>query len=181
MVLIAFLLAFGCYGSVFSAEKDIEKYREMCETGNDGKACFELGYAYFLGKTGKVDYEKAYKYLKKSCKFDYGAGCYLLGFMYKKGYGIEKNEGKALELFKKTFIFSGQACRTNDANNCVTMGRLYDRGWGTKKDYAKAVEFYKKACDMGSGWGCAALGWMYKKGYGVNKDYVKAVELYKKA
>ncbi|MCD6490333.1 MAG: sel1 repeat family protein [Thermodesulfobacterium sp.] len=79
----------------------IEKYEERCKGFNDGKACYKVGRAWFYGKTGRVDYKRAFKYLKMSCELGYGGGCYLLGVMYKKGYGMEKNEDKALELYKK--------------------------------------------------------------------------------
>ena len=67
-------------------------------------------------------------------------GCGHLGFMYEYGNGVEKNEQKAVELYKK-------ACDGGEVHGCTNLGVMYEYAIGVEKNEQKAVELYKKACD----------------------------------
>ena len=100
-------------------------------------------------------------------------GCYSLDIMYDDGNGVEKDLGKAVELYKK-------ACDGGDMLGCTNLGFMYEKGKGVEKDFSKAVELYKKACDGGNMLGCYGLGDMYVGGDGVEKNVKKGIELSKK-
>ena len=78
---------------------DLEvKYLEMAAEYGYGPAIEELGYIWYYGQTGSVDYKKAHRY------FEIGAGSaddivrtscrYKLADMYHYGYFVEKDEEK---------------------------------------------------------------------------------------
>ena len=68
------------------------------------------------------------------------AGCTNLGIMYANGDGVEKNEQKAVELYKK-------ACDGGEMAGCTNLGFMYANGNGVEKNEQKAAELFKKACD----------------------------------
>ena len=76
--------------------------------------------------------------------------------MYEYGNGVEKDFGKAVELYKK-------ACDGGEMLGCGNLGSMYANGNGVKKDFGKAAELLKKACDGGDMNGCRNLGIMYEK------------------
>ena len=54
-------------------------------------------------------------------------GCGKLGVMYEKGNGVEKDLGKAAELFKK-------ACDGGEMLGCRNLGIMYKKCNGAEKD-----------------------------------------------
>ncbi|MBF0121496.1 MAG: SEL1-like repeat protein [Desulfobacterales bacterium] len=91
-----------------------------------------------------------------------------------KQKGVEQDDLKAIELYKKT-------CDRGEAQACHNLGNMYYHGKGVEQDDLKAIELYKKACDRGEAQACHNLGNMYYQGKGVEQDDLKAIELYKKA
>ena len=61
-----------------------------------------------------------------------------LGVCYQYGTGVEKDEQKAVEWYKK-------AAEQRYANAQYSLGVCYNNGTGVEKDEQKAVEWYKKA------------------------------------
>ena len=57
---------------------------------------------------------------KKACDSGNMRGCYNLGVMYTNGNGVEKDLGKAVELFKK-------ACDGGDMDGCRNLGIMYEK------------------------------------------------------
>ena len=88
---------------------------------------------------------------KKACDGGDMLGCSNLGSMYAKGSGVEKDLGKAVELYKK-------ACDGGDMFGCYNLGNMYS--------FSKAAELFKKACNGGEMLGCRNLGIMYDNGNG---------------
>ena len=68
--------------------------------------------------------------------------CSYLGAMYEYGNGVEKNQQKAAQLYKK-------ACDGGNMRGCRNLGVMYEEGDGVEKDLGKAAELFKKACDFG--------------------------------
>ncbi len=133
-----------------------------------------------------------------------------LAHRYEVGLGVEKDEGRAVQLYTKgcddgdlaacaslgAMITSGRGAQRNDAlaiqlflracdrggaDGCAKLGVMYGSGSGVAKDEARAAELYKRACDGGSAAGCDYLGDAYDRGYGVLKDAVRAAELFRRA
>ena len=58
--------------------------------------------------------------------------------LYDKGNGVEKNEQKAVELYKK-------ACDGGEVHGCSNLGTMYANGNGVEKDFGKAAHLFKKS------------------------------------
>lgn len=98
----------------------------------------------------------------------------LLGLMYEKGAGTEKNHAEALRWLEK-------GARKGDADAQNNLGFLYFQGQGVTQDYAVALKWFKKAAAQGLASAQANLGLMYGRGKGVPKDYAQAMEWFRKA
>ena len=91
------------------------KYYELAETQGSIWAWNGLGYIWYYGRTGTVNYEKAYRYFKKVLDYDgnhhdqlnkYEAA-FKIADMYKNGYYVEKD----YETYKKMIEDLYNSCR----------------------------------------------------------------------
>lgn len=98
-----------------------------------------------------------------------------LGALYLAGKGVERDPGKAVELYR-------QAAEGGLAAAQAMLGALYARGrGGIEQDYAQAAQWYRKAADQGLSIAQVNLGYMYSIGQGVDEDHRQAVDWYRKA
>lgn len=156
-------------------ENGCTNYKNMAENFqkngcNSGIDCFNLAYDYYQNN----DYQKARDFYEKSCRFDYGAGCCNLGYLYSNGLGVEKSDFSANIYYRK-------ACSLNNAIACYNLGNNYASEKGEQKNYQEALNLYKKACDLGNEYGCAnyKIRTAYLKGENENtqnKDCQNGVE-----
>jgi len=99
----------------------------------------------------------------------------VLGLMYWKGLGCEKDPVEALKWLKK-------GAQKGDADAENNLGFLYFQGMGIKEDDAEALKWFKKAAAQGLASAERNLGLMYGRGAeGVHKDYAQSLEWFKKA
>lgn len=130
----------------------------------------------------------------------------LLGDMCQGGFGVEKNNAKALELFivpaengssygqssmgavylelerySEAVKWLSKAAEQNDAYAQLALGTLYLGGQGVAQDEKKAAELLHKAAEQELASAQNLLGGMYSNGVGVTKDEKKAFELYTQA
>src|SRR2546430_16350108 len=68
---------------------------------------------------------------------------YQLGRCYANGKGIEKDEVKAFEWYKKS-------AKQEDSNAQYQLGQCYKDGIGVEKDEVKAFKWYKKSAKQGN-------------------------------
>lgn len=66
-----------------------------------------------------------------------------LGFCYIAGRGVEEDDGRAVEWWRKA-AERGEAVAQNN------LGWCYQKGYGVEQDYAQAVEWYRKAAEQGN-------------------------------
>ena len=121
------------------------------------------------------DYNLAFKYFKKAA--DKGNGCSMeaIGFLYREGYGVEKNYFTALEWYKKAFQSGFLACST-------LIGNLYDTGFNDfKENDHEAYKWYLKAAETNYRNAIDRLGDFFRYGWGVDKNLDEAKIYYKKA
>ena len=97
-----------------------------------------------------------------------------LGVCYEFGRGVEKDEVKAFEWYKK-------AAEWGYAKAQFKLGICYEFGKGVERDERKAFEWYKEAVEQGDVEAQFNLGVCYEFGRGVEKDENKAFEWYEKA
>ena len=73
-----------------------------------------------------------------------------LGKLYQKGYMMEPDIDKAIQLYR-------EAADAGDTDAMVKMGQLYKEGIGFKRSYKEACVWYQKAADMGNAKGMGAF------------------------
>jgi len=91
----------------------------------------------------------------------------ILGSMYIKGIGVDKDNKKAYRWFKKATGYNHTRAEYN-------LGLMYVEGIGVSQDYKKAARLYNKAAKSGYAPAQYSLGMLYAKGHGVKQNNVKA-------
>lgn len=92
-------------GAVYYEKREFElalKYYELASDYGYGPANLGLGYIWYYGRTGKVDYKKAFEYFSKDCgswRSDINAQ-YKLADMYKNGYYVKKDYKKYKQIIE---------------------------------------------------------------------------------
>ena len=87
-----------------------------------------------------------------------------MGFAYRRGRGVAKNDGKSVFWYKK-----GAAQGHRSAQN--NLGFAYQHGKGVGQDYAQALRWCRKSAEQGRSSAQLNLGYMYEKGNGVGADF----------
>jgi TPR repeat protein len=169
-------------------EKATPKQREEAEDGINAISTarfideLQLGFDYFDGENIEQSFEKAMIQFKKVANFPdlsfytvrwVCVAQYMIGSMYERGQGVEKDEFTARLWYSKS-ADKGYP----DAQ--VALAIMYMNGWGGEKDYTKAFDLYSKNADRDA-LAQNNLGHMYSQGQGVEQDYSKAVEWFSKA
>lgn len=91
-------------GGTYYARKDYDlalKYYEMAAALNYEPAIQGLGYIWYYGRTGTVDYEKAFHYFS-SLKYNIVAQ-YKIADMYKNGYYVKKDYEQYKNIIEKLY------------------------------------------------------------------------------
>jgi len=73
---------------------------------------------------------------------DYPAGKNALAFMYARGLGVEKDEARAIALYR-------EAAGKGDADAMFNLGILLEDGRGARADVAEAFRLYRAAAEKG--------------------------------
>ena len=79
------------------------KYYEMADELGDRWAAEGLGYIWYYGRTGEVDYAKAFRYYHKAMENGNLKSMVKVADMYRNGYGVERNEDMYVELIETAF------------------------------------------------------------------------------
>ncbi|WP_220427331.1 Sel1-like repeat-containing protein kinase family protein [Eggerthella lenta] len=97
-----------------------------------------------------------------------------LGLHYWSGRGVERDEARAADWWRK-------AAEHGNAMAQFNLGWCYQDGYGVERDDARAAEWYRKAAEQGNARAQNSLGSCYWDGRGVEQDYAQAAEWYRKA
>ncbi len=100
--------------------------------------------------------------------------CMLLGMMYIKGLGVEKDFMKAIEL-------SEQAIKLDNSTAMVNRAWMHCDGQGGPVDNLAALKLFERAIDLGHSCAMLARARMHEKGQGGPVDYLSAIDLYERA
>ncbi|KAF5445516.1 hypothetical protein F2P56_034563 [Juglans regia] len=146
---------------------EILEYQAL-QGGHTG-AMYKIGLFYYVGLKGlKRDHAKAIPWFLKAVEKGEPRSMELLGEIYARGVGVERNYRKALELLTL-------ASRHPLYSAYNGMGYMYIKGYGVaNKNYTKAKEYFEKAANDEDAGGLYNLGVMYLKGIGVKKDSRRA-------
>lgn len=122
----------------------------------------------------KKDYVKAAEWYRKAAEQGNANSQFFLGWMYRQGYGITKNNVEAAKWYHKAAEQGHALAQTN-------LGFLYSEGYGVTQNKAEALHWYRKSAEQGESMGQNNLGSMYLKGSGVAIDYTEAIKWYRKS
>lgn len=79
------------------------KYYEMAAELGEKSVYPGLGYIWYYGRTGKCDYEKAFRWFTLAAENGDIQSEYKLADMYKNGYGVEKDTEKYKEIIESLY------------------------------------------------------------------------------
>lgn len=119
------------------------------------------------------DYEDANKWYKLAGEAGCDWGWHDLANAYSNGNGVEKDDDKAMELYKRAYNIGGNAA----GHSANVIGIIYYN----RDDYEDANKWYELAGESGYDWGWKNLADDYLRGYGFSKDVDKARYYYEKA
>lgn len=180
-------------------EEEVEFYQDLAKDDNYFAHSI-LGRIYYQSE----EWEKAVEHLKIASDNGIISAMNNLGYMYRKGKGVEVDDEKAIQyltpaadqgdrnaqvnlyntytkleneemMMKYLILAADQGKRSLQFN----LGLFYHRGkHGLKVDYEKAVHYYTLAAEQGLKEAMSKLGIMYKYGLGVEVDFEKAREYF---
>jgi TPR repeat protein len=136
---------------------------------NNQDVLYIKAYEYFNAK----DYEKAIPIYRILASENYTKAYTFLGFAYKNGFGVEKNEKEMVSCYEK-------ALENGDSRSAFLLAEHYHN----KKSYEKALDYYGRCGANENAYQSQALykiGNMYEEGIGVNSNREKAILYYKKS
>jgi len=99
---------------------------------------------------------------------------YQLGRLYDEGDGIEEDNEKAVDWYRKS-------AEQGYAKAQGHLSEMYFMGEGVQEDNEKAVFWARESASQGDALGQNNVGWMYDEGRGVAEDNSKAIEWYRKS
>lgn len=79
------------------------KYYEMAAAYDHTQAYECLGYIWYYGRTGEVDYKKAFEYYSKAADRGNTIATYKVADMYKNGYYVEKDYDKYCKTIERLY------------------------------------------------------------------------------
>ena len=92
----------GYYYGIRSFDLALKYYDMAAELGfEEANEC--LGYVWYYGRTGTMDYEKAFKYFSAAAEKGNPVARYKIADMYKNGYYVEKDYGKYKEIIRELY------------------------------------------------------------------------------
>lgn len=104
----------------------------------------------------------------------YSPAQYQMALIYQKGYGVQKNQQKAFDLFSL-------AAAQNYPEALFSLANMYTEGKHVKKDLKTAFALTEKAASKELAAAQFNLGVMYFNGDGVAQNYLKASRSYRNA
>lgn len=135
----------GNRGFEQSFEKAMKYYKMAAANGNR-QAQENLGYCYYYGRDGEVDYEKAFHCFALGAFDGHLISLYKIGDMYYNGYYVEKNLKEALLIYERCIeTMTDEAAGVVAGPVLLRLGNMHLNGEGTKKDPRTALACYQSA------------------------------------
>jgi hypothetical protein len=166
--LVFALLLAGCVGVAAAQDKpvDIEALKASAKQGST-RAMRQLGDLYYVGRDGvEQNFGEALRWYSMLANRGDRRGQTILGTMYARGYGVEKNLARAHDWW----LASATSHLGGDAGAMYNLGTLYYRGEGVTQDYKQAADWYRKAAQIGHVDAQKNLAGMYWEGKGIEKS-----------
>nr|GMD12015.1 ERAD-associated E3 ubiquitin-protein ligase component HRD3A [Ipomoea batatas] len=146
-------------------DEDFQILEYQAQKGNAG-AMYKIGIFYYFGLRGvRRDHVKALSWFLKAA---YNG----MGYLYVKGFGVEKNYTQAKEYFEK-------AADNDEPGGFYNLGVMYLKGIGVKRDLKLAGKYFILAANVGQPKAFYQLAKMFHTGLGLKKNVPMATALYK--
>lgn len=137
-----------------------------------------IGDLFYNGKYVKRDYAKAFEYYMYAYNQGSAGAAYMIGTMYRDGFGVNKNSDKMIEWYKKSVDMNCDYAKFELANSYIV-------GISEKVDYGEVLRLYESLAENGHVESQSILGTIFLTGeYGKLKakvDYDKAIKWLKLA
>jgi TPR repeat protein len=134
-----------------------------------------LGNMYARGIHFKKDYEEAYKWLKLASDSGHATAMFELSKFYIEGYGIPKDEKKAVTLIRNS-------AELGEPSAQQVLGLLYQFGeYGVEKDERESLVWLMKSAKGNDALAQLKVGDAYLEGNLLSKDIQKAIEYWTKS
>jgi hypothetical protein len=135
----------------------------VAEPLDDANAAYQRG-----------DFATALPIARALAKQGVAAAQAMLGYMYRDGKGVAKDEKEAVKWFH---ILAEQGYPTAQ----FMLGKMYREGRGVLQDYKEASKWFRLAAEQGDAMAQLNLGTMYQQAEGVPQDDKEAVKWYRLA
>ena len=123
---------------------------------------------------GLKEYEKAFSYFEKAAYLEYLSAQKALGVYYENGWGVAKDDQKALEWYLKAA----------EGNNTYALERLakayYFENLSVKKNVDEAFKWALKGAENGNAYCMYLVGCFYRGGEGTEQDLIAANDWFAK-
>jgi TPR repeat protein len=139
--------------ALVACEAAVRKYKET------PRFLFQLGRVHQSAKR----YSEAVAWYQKAAEYHYAAAQTNLGYMYRGGFGVEKDFASAVEWYRKAAEQGNPAAQ-------ATLGDMYLDGAGVEQSNVEAVAWYRRAAEQGNAIAQEKLAILYQDGNGAEKD-----------
>lgn len=119
-------------------------------------------------------FAEAESYYNSAAEQGYGAAYRNLGYMYRNGRGVARDDQRAADYYLKAALRGVPAGRGG-------LGMMYEQGWGVPQSAADSIRWLNLAAEDNFTPAVDHLGNLYRMGKGVTADLAKARELYERA
>jgi TPR repeat protein len=119
-------------------------------------------------------FSEAETYYNRAADQSYGAAFRNLGYMYRNGRGVARDDVRAADYYLKASLRGVPAGRDG-------LGMMYEQGWGVPQSAVDSIHWLTLAAEDNFAPAVDHLGNVYRLGKGVTVDLAKARELYERA
>ncbi|MBQ7659509.1 MAG: sel1 repeat family protein [Alphaproteobacteria bacterium] len=162
-------LYFNGIGTTRDYKKAAELFLKAAQNGSDD-AAVNLGFIYL--STGKKEYfQPAVDLFEQAAKSGNNTAKFMLGYAYHKGFVVDKDDYKTLELIKEASI-------ANFDEAHYVLAQIYTDGRGTAQNYTKAIKYYRAAVGQGHIESMLTLADIYAEGRMTTRSLGQAYILY---
>jgi TPR repeat protein/predicted Ser/Thr protein kinase len=172
------------YYQGWGVERDPQKGRFYAERALDegyDLAAYNLGLAYLYGWGVEMDTTQSIKYfdhaipaIQEKSETGDAEAQFLLGNIYRWGYGRSRNDYEAFNWFKKSAEQGHLTAQTR-------LASMFYYGDGTEQDYERSLEWFQKGEQFQNSGSLDGLGLHHYYGNELDQDYEKAFEYFKNA
>ena len=141
---------------------------------NHTEAAYYLGLMYFYGYGVNIDYNSAYKLIRKAWEGLFPDAIYMLGVCYEEGKGVEKD---LLQAYK----FYEAAAKNESVLALLKIAKFCEEGIVVKKSLKSAIEIYVKLTKVNNAYAMYKIGSFYLEGKGLKKSIQNAYNWLNKA